>query len=201
MFSAGWRFSSRAMFMTAPPKRPAPARQVPVEGRWRDLEPPRRLFHGDRRIRQQGPGRREVLVGKGRRPAAGPAPGPRGLEPGLRALVDDRALELRQRPEDMEDELAPGRGGVDGFRERAQADLRPESSSTVSISCLSERARRSSFQTTSVSPFRTNARAAASSGRSLCAPEAFSSKIFSHPAELSASSCKAEFWSWVETRA
>ena len=33
----------------------------------------RRLRHGDRRTRKQGPGRREVLVGAGRRPPAGPA--------------------------------------------------------------------------------------------------------------------------------
>jgi len=48
-----------------------------------------------------------------------------------------------------------------------------------------------------VAPLRTNAKAAVSSGRFLCAPEAFSSKIFSHPADRSASSCKAGFWSWL----
>lgn len=52
----------------------APAQPVPVEGQRRDVQPPGRLLHGDRGIRKQCRGCREVLVGEGsRRPSAGPA--------------------------------------------------------------------------------------------------------------------------------
>lgn len=54
-----------------------------------------RLLHGDRRVREQGPGHREVLIDEGRRFSRSD-PGPVGLEPGLRVLADDRALEIRR---------------------------------------------------------------------------------------------------------
>ncbi len=67
----------------------------------------------------------------------------------------------------------------------------PPRSSTVSISCWSERARRSSRQTTGVSPARLSSSAARSCGRSRCAPEARSVKTRSHPAAVRASSWRA----------
>jgi hypothetical protein len=63
----------------------------------------------------------------------------------------------------------------------------------VSISCFIERAKRSSFQTISVSPLRANANASCSAGRSVTAPDICSVKIFWHPASASASRCKARF--------
>src|SRR3954453_9029708 len=45
------------------------------------------------------------------------------------------------------------------------------SSSMVSISCFIERAKRSSFQTISVSPLRANASASCNAGRSVTAPD------------------------------
>ena len=49
-------------------------------------------------------------------------------------------------------------------------------------------------------PFGSNS-AGTRPGRSVCVPEARSSKIRPHPAALSASSCRSGFWSRVETRA
>ena len=46
----------------------------------------------------------------------------RGREPGLYALLDQRPLELRQRAEDMEQELALRRGGVHLLGERTERD-------------------------------------------------------------------------------
>ncbi len=45
-----------------------------------------------------------------------------GSEPGLGPLPDQAALELSQRPEDVEDELATGRGGVDLLGQALEAD-------------------------------------------------------------------------------
>lgn len=103
-------------------------------------------------FREQSPGRRKLLIDEGRRPSAGPAPGPCGLEPGLRALVDDRARELRWCPKDVKDELAPAVVvSMDSVSERRPIS-RPESSSTVSISRWRERIRRSSFQPRACGP-------------------------------------------------
>jgi len=65
----------------------------------------------------------------------------------------------------------------------------------------SERESRSSFQTTSTSPFRSWSRSRCSSGRSQRPPDAFSRKIRSHPADFSAGTCAAVSCSLVETRA
>jgi CHC2 zinc finger len=65
----------------------------------------------------------------------------------------------------------------------------------------SDRARRSSFHTMSVSPLRANSSASCNAGRSVTAPDICSVKIFAHLASVSASRCKARFWSTVDTRA
>jgi hypothetical protein len=53
----------------------------------------------------------------------------------------------------------------------------------------------------SVSPLRANSSASCTAGRSVSAPDICSVKIFAHPASVSASRCKARFWSTVDTRA
>ena len=65
-----------------------------------------RLAHGG--LGQAHLGRRHLV----RPPAVAPAR-PRGHQPGACALDDQFALELGQRREDTEDELAGGCGGVD----------------------------------------------------------------------------------------
>ncbi len=73
---------------------------------------------------------------------------------------------------------------------------------TRAIKSLSDRPKRSSLQTTIVSPLLAKAKAKASfnPGRSAFAPLILSAKLFSHPAACSASCCNARFWSSVETR-
>ena len=63
------------------------------------------------------------LVGGDNRlsPALPPTSGG-GSQPGLGALADQVALELAQRAEHVEDEPPAWRGGVDGFRQRTEAD-------------------------------------------------------------------------------
>ena len=51
------------------------------------------------------------------------AAGARGLQAGLRALADQLALELGNRAEDAEHQPARRAGGVDAFREAAEAEL------------------------------------------------------------------------------
>ena len=72
---------------------------------------------------------------------------------------------------------------------------------TVSMRCLSDRPRRSSFQTTSRSPARRSAWARSRPGRSALVPPALSVEIFSHPAAFRASSWRSRFCSRVETLA
>jgi hypothetical protein len=56
-------------------------------------------------------------------PAPGLPPGPGRCKAGAGAFPDDGALKFRQRPKEMKDQRATGRAGVDGFGQRAQADL------------------------------------------------------------------------------
>ena len=81
----------------------------------------------------------------------------------------------------------------------AKPDTLTRRVSTVSINCFIDRARRSSFHTMSASPLCANSRAC-KAGRSLTAPDICLLKIFAHPASVSASRCKARFWSTVDTR-
>src|SRR5437588_11894169 len=82
----------------------------------------------------------------------------------------------------------------------AKPDTLTRRVSTVSINCFIDRARRSSFHTMSASPLCANSRASCKAGRSLTAPDICLVKIFAHPASVSASRCKARFWSTVDTR-
>jgi len=68
---------------------------------------------------------------------------------------------------------------------------------TDSMRCFKERESRSSFQTTKTSPSRAYSIASFNLGRSSFAPDATSSKIFSHPASLSAWIWSSRFWSEV----
>ena len=93
-----------------------------VEGRGRHAQALGDLDHGDLGIEQQSLGRGQVLGLEGRGPATSTATRPCCLQAGQGALADDAALELGQGREDVEDQLAAGRGGVDRLGERAQAD-------------------------------------------------------------------------------
>jgi hypothetical protein len=123
---------------------------VAVERRRHHPEPPRHLDDGDRRIPQQGLRRDEILVGEGGGPAALAAAGARRLEAGPRPLADDRALELGQAGEDVEDQpAARGRGG-DRLGEAAQADA-PGAERRDRLDQLLERARQAVERTRPVS--------------------------------------------------
>jgi len=68
---------------------------------------------------------REVeLLGIGElpRPAATSSPGPRRRHSRMGAFADEIPLELSQRPEDMEDQLPSGGGGINLFGERLEAN-------------------------------------------------------------------------------
>src|SRR5262249_17554171 len=97
---------------------PAPGK-VAVQRRRRDPQAVRHLLHGDRGIFGQRPGRDFFSWTKGRGPPPAPPPGPGRGEAGPGAFPDDGALKFRQRPEEMKDQRAPGRAGVDGFGQRA----------------------------------------------------------------------------------
>jgi hypothetical protein len=60
-------------------------------------------------------GHLELVAAQHRRPAATATPGPSRGQPGAGAFADEIAFELGQGGEDMEHELAAGRGGVDRF--------------------------------------------------------------------------------------
>jgi len=78
---------------------------------------------------------------------------------------------------------------------------RAASPRTVSIRCGNDRPNRSSRHTTKVSPARSASNTAASSGRSVTAPDAVSVHVRKHPATLRASCCNAASCSRVETLA
>src|SRR5712692_3436416 len=58
-----------------------------------------------------------------RRPAASAASGSRGGQAGQRALANEVALEFRQCPEDVKDELATWRGRVDVLLQTAETNI------------------------------------------------------------------------------
>jgi len=62
---------------------------------------------------------------------------------------------MAERPEDVEDETAAGRGGVNGLGQRAELDAALHQFCDGLNQGGSERPSRSSFQTTSTSPSRT----------------------------------------------
>jgi hypothetical protein len=80
------------------------------------------------------------------------AAGAGGSQPGAGALADEIAFELGQGGKHMEHELAARGGGVDRLLETRNPMARSARSVTVSTKCRRDRPRRSSFQTTRVSP-------------------------------------------------
>ena len=76
---------------------------------------------------------------------------------------------------------------------------RSRRAASVSTRWRSDRPRRSSFQTTTVSPLRAKLRACSRPVRSAPAPPAVSMKMRSHPALVRASFWRSNFWSAVET--
>lgn len=68
-----------------------------------------------------GPG--HLGQGHDRGPAPRPPPGPGRLQAGHGAFPDQVPLELGQRPEEVEHELAPRGGGVDGLGQAPEPDL------------------------------------------------------------------------------
>ncbi|CAA9563900.1 MAG: hypothetical protein AVDCRST_MAG19-2060 [uncultured Thermomicrobiales bacterium] len=94
-----------------------------------------------------------LRVGQRLRSAAFPAARPRRRPAGMRPLPDQVALELGQRPEDVEDQLAArGRRTICSVR-LLKPTRRPASSDTVAIRRWSDLSRRSRRQTTRPSPF------------------------------------------------
>jgi hypothetical protein len=68
------------------------------------------------------PGHLELVPAQHRGSAAAAAAGPGRGQTSGRALADEVAFELGQGGEDVEDELAPGGGGVDGLLQAAEPD-------------------------------------------------------------------------------
>jgi hypothetical protein len=112
--------------------------------------------------------------GQHRRPVAAAAAGPGGSQPRSRSFADAVAFELGRDHKDIEDELAAG-GGVSVASWRLRKPM-PRSARLVTVStrCRRERPRRSSLQTTRVSPGRSWSRGWPWAGRSLRAPLAVS---------------------------
>src|SRR4051794_28077265 len=95
---------------------------MPIEGRDTETDPLGGRPDRDLRILEQSQGCTEVLVLQLLRPSPLAASGQGSPDAGIGALADDRPLELREGPEDMEEELTCGGGRVDRFSERAKAD-------------------------------------------------------------------------------
>jgi len=95
---------------------------VAVEGGRRDAEAARYVFDSDFTIAQQGLRRSQVFGGEGRGAPAETAASFRCVQAGPSALADHAALELGERPKDMEDQLAARAPSVDRLGERAQTD-------------------------------------------------------------------------------
>src|SRR3954447_2548097 len=71
---------------------------------------------------EPGPPGGELFGIDGDGSAAAAAPAARRGKPGLHLFLNQRALELRQRAEDVEQQLALRGGGVDLFGQRAEGD-------------------------------------------------------------------------------
>ena len=127
-----------------------------VERRRRDAEAVGDFGDGQVAILQQRAGDSEIIGVEGLGTAADAATGAGGIEPGGGALADDAAFEFGQAPKIWNTSRPPEVVvSIASFSDRKPMP-RADRSSTVSISCFSERARRSSFHTTSVSPVRMN---------------------------------------------
>ncbi len=109
--------------------------------------------------------------------------GPRSLQAGVSPLTDHGALELREGAKHLHHHAPGRRHGLDRLGQRTG---KPASAASIfsrmRSRSLSERERRSSFQTTRPSPGRRRLSTRCNSDRSQRLPEARSSKISLHPA-------------------
>lgn len=135
-------------------ERTPPARQVAVERRRCHPQAMCHLLDADGRVAQHRLGGRQIDPVQGTWPSSPPSVRPGGIEPGAGPLADDRALELGRRGEEVEHQPTPEVVVSTASVSERNPTRRASRPSTVSISCLSERASRSSFHTTSVSPWR-----------------------------------------------
>lgn len=118
----GWNVSCRSLlFLLVDPG--TTAREVLIEGRYRDGEAAGNLFDRDARIAEERQPGGLVLLVEPRRSSAGAATGAGGGEPGAGPLLNDGPLELSERAEDVKDELAAGSVGVDALAQRPEVDL------------------------------------------------------------------------------
>jgi hypothetical protein len=118
----------------------------------------------------------DLMGGHDRGPATVAAPGPNGSQPGGGAFADEVAFECGQGGKDVEDELAAGVVvSIASWRLRKPT---PHSARPVMVSTRwrRERPRRSSFQTTRVSPGAQLVQDRVRVGRSARAPLAVSTK-------------------------
>ena len=151
-----------------------PAGQVAVERSRADLQPPRHLGHADAGIAQQRPRRLQVALAEPRgrpplRPRARAASSPARVRSPM-TWRSNSANAAKMWKTSRPPEVVVSTASVSERSPTPPASSR----STVAISCRSERASRSSRQTASVSPGRRKSSAAASCGRSRCAPDAVS---------------------------
>ena len=117
------------------------------------------------------------------------------------ALAEQVALELGQRPEQVEHQSAAGRGGVELLTEAAEADP-----PALQVADDVEQVAQGAPQAVELPDHQGVAGAElvedlVSSGRAASTPLAVSTKTREHPAARKASSCRAGDWSPVETRA
>ena len=119
--------SGREVHQTSPCSRftrraAAAAGKVAVEGGGCHAEALGDLLNGDGGVTQQGLGGGQVLLREGRGATAQAPALAGGLKARAGALLDNRALELRQAREDVKHQPAAGSRRVDGLGERAKSD-------------------------------------------------------------------------------
>jgi hypothetical protein len=98
---------------------------MPVEGGGCHPETLGDLLNGNGGVMEQGLGGGQVLAREGRGATAQTPALTGGLKTRAGALLDDRALELRQAREDVKHEPPAGSRRVDGLGERAKSDPAP----------------------------------------------------------------------------
>ncbi len=109
--------------------------------------------------------------------------------------------ELDEDAEDREAQPVAGSGGVDFFGRRGEPDVDRFEVGDRFQQVGRLRPRRSNRRTTGVSPGRNASVVAASSGRSIFAPDALSVQTRKQAAAFNVSSCNSGFWSVAETLA
>ena len=148
--SGGGAGSASARLTDAAPQ----AGCVAVQRRYAQAQLGRRGANGDLRIAEERQSGTDVVWFHRRSTPAFAAPRQGGFQPGIGALSDDRALKLRRGAEDVEEQLAAAVVVSIASASKRKPIPRAFSWSTISINCFMNRARRSSFQTTRVSPLR-----------------------------------------------